>query len=194
LNRPARRRASGPVTGGGTAALRGAVLIAVAVVVGVVLLGQGLDSGFVSSSNDDGDTATTQGNDNGGDDEGTTTTAAPGPRPAAQVTTWVLNGSGLQGVAGTNTDLLIAAGYATVPAANAAQDVPATIVYYAAGYEADAVAVTQVLGVASTAAQALPTPAPPAVPNGDIKGATVIIVLGPDIQNAQPPAATTTTG
>ena len=105
--------------------------MAVAVILGAVLLGKGFDSGVVASGGDD---------DNGGTEE-TTTTTAPGdttttapaePHPVNEVKVWVLNGGGPQGIAGTATDALNALGYSTIAEANSPVDVPASVVYFAA--------------------------------------------------------------
>ena len=91
----------------GAANLRGGILIAVAVVIGVVLLGKGFDSGFIgSSSGDPSDEAA--GSDDEGTDEGdgadaTTTTTTPAHAPA-EVRVQVLNSSGPTGSAGTASD------------------------------------------------------------------------------------------
>jgi LytR cell envelope-related transcriptional attenuator len=177
------------VSGGGTTALRGALLVGVAVVLGVILLGRGLDSGVVPSSSNGDDAAGADGGDGEGGDGGTTastttTTSLPPPRNPAEVKVWAINGSGLSGVAGAATDKAVAAGYATASASDApeGQDVPATVIYYLEGFQSDAIAVATVIGVAPTAqnVQPLPQPLPPAIPSGDLQGSNVIVVLGPD--------------
>ena len=190
MTAPGGRRQGGEgVAGGGTAALRGALLIGVAVVLGVVLLGKGLDNGIIPSSDDtpsqrEDDEDGSDGAAAGGDEESTTTTTLAVARPAPEVKVLVLNGSGAAGVAGAGTDKAAAAGYQTAPAANVpeGQNVTASIIYFLEGYEADAQAVAGVLGVplTETTIQPLPTPLPPSIPEGDIKGAHVVAVLGLD--------------
>ncbi len=186
MTAPRRHRARGggdATTGAGSAALRGALLIGLAVVLGVILLGKGFDDGVVASGSDD-DGAETGADDEGPDDPVTeqTTTTTVAARPPSEVLVFALNGFGGAGVAGAATDQLNAATYQTVPAADvpADQRVQASVVYFARGFEADAVGVATTLGLAPTTVMALPVPAPAQVPGGDVKGATVIVVLGPD--------------
>ena len=68
------------------------------------------------------------------------------PHQPAEVKILVLNGSGLVGVAGQATDILNGKGYTTIPPANAPAKVPATVVYYTEGYQADAEAIAAALG------------------------------------------------
>ncbi len=179
-----RRRGADGVSGGGSAALRGALLIGLAVVLGIILLGQGFDDGIVSTSDDDAgqDEPDDSDGDAGGTlpDQVTTTTVAA--RAPADVRVYALNGFGGSGVAGAATAQLSAASYVTVPADNvpADQRVEASVVYFIPGYDADAVAVAATLGLPATAVMPLPVPAPPQIPGGDTKGANVVAVLGPD--------------
>lgn len=186
MTAPRRHRARGgdATTGAGSAALRGALLIGLAVVLGIILLGKGFDDGVVASGSDDDDDTEVDAGDGGDDDpiteQATTTTLAA--RPPSEVLVFALNGFGGAGVAGAATDQLNTATYQTVPAADvpADQRVEASVVYFARGFDADAVAVATTLGLAATTVMALPVPAPLQIPDGDVKGATVIVVLGPD--------------
>ncbi len=168
------------LTGG--ASLRGGLLIAVAVILGVVLLGKGFDSGFIGSSGGDpsDESATGGGNDDDdgeGDDPSTTTT--PVTHVAAEVRVQVLNGGGPAGSAGLATTALGTTGFVVVDATNAAADVTATTVFVAAGYEADAAAVIAALGLTTTP-QPMPTP-PPATEGGPSDATVnIFVVLGPD--------------
>jgi hypothetical protein len=152
-----------------------------AVLLGVVLLGKGIDTGFLP---DGGGNGSTGGQTGGG--TGTTVTGETTPdgtavtRPPGEVTVWVLNGGGPTGTATNGTQVVANAGYATVPADNAPQDVPQSIIYYVEGYQADAAAVAGMLGFPIERVVALPNPPP--VPNGDIQGANIVAVLGPDFQ------------
>ena len=98
----------------------------------------------------------------------------------AEVTVWVLNGGGPTGTATNGTQVVANAGYDTVEAANAPQDVPQSIIYYVEGYQPDAAAVAGLLGFPADRVVALPEPPP--VPNGDLQGANIVAVLGPDFQ------------
>jgi hypothetical protein len=161
--------------------VRGAVLIAAAVLLGIVLLGKGLDSGFVNTGDDAGSVGSGDSGDGGTSETGPTTPdGTPVTRPPAEVTVWVLNGGGPTGTATNGTQLVANAGYATVGAANAPEDVPQSTIYYVEGYQADAAAVAALLGFPVDRVVALPNPPP--VPNADLQGATVVAVLGPDFQ------------
>jgi hypothetical protein len=188
MSEPSSRRRGAEPSGGSTAAagtgatLRGALIIGVAVLVGILLLGKGLDTGFVPTSDegtpqpgsdDDGDNGSTDGTQPS--DGETAETRAP-----AEVTVWVLNGGGPTGTATSGTTAVANAGYRTVAASNAPESVPQSIVYYVEGFQADAAAVAGVLGL--PADRVTPLPNPPPVANGDIQGAQVIAVLSTDYQ------------
>ncbi|MGH9188016.1 MAG: LytR C-terminal domain-containing protein [Acidimicrobiales bacterium] len=187
-----RRPGDNVLPGGGTAAMRGALLIAFAVVLGVGLLANSFDDEPRSTASpDDGGQTDGTGSGNGDDGNDTTETSEPetaSTHPTAEVTAFALNGSGgtLQGVAGQTTDRLVALGYNTVPGDNT-DPVTASVIYYLAGYEGDALEVASALGIAETAVLAMPTPPP--VPGGDLKGAQIVVVIGPDYQ---PPTADAT--
>lgn len=184
--RGSRARAEGDSPGPGGATARGALLIAAAVVVGVVLLGQGFSSGFLPSTSPTPTEQATGGDDeadepDGGTDDGddgtsTTDPATATTHPVNEVRVQVLNSSGPSGSAGTASAALAATGYVTLDAANAVdRNAPATAVFAAAGFEADAQAVATQLGIAA-APQPMPEPPPPPAP----ADAHVVVVLGPD--------------
>lgn len=153
----------------------GIVLIAVAVLIGVVLLAKGFsqEEGLVSTAASDTDrTTTTTEAEGGGVDETTTTTAVA--NPPASVSVVVANGSGVAGVAGTNADELKAAGYTKVETTNA-PTAATTSVYYASGAQADAAAVATALGFGQGVVAAMPSPPPV-----ELAGATVLVVIGAD--------------
>ena len=142
---------------------RGAVLVAVAVIVGLVILKVVDDSSSTASTtpavteapsspvvtvpatNLDGTpaktTATTAGTTNTTKGNKTTSTTAKGAkeaRPNDQVVVQVLNGSGIQNAATTRTNDLKARGYQTTPAGNAPAQRNGTGVQCKAGYEKEA--------------------------------------------------------
>lgn len=175
-----RRRQPPPKTPPGQGSVaRGAILVAVALVIGVLLLR-------------DDDSATTQvavGSDTAGeiddtapegsgdeDPDATTTTTTEAPRPAAEVKVLVANGSGVNGAAGGTTDALEALGYVTGTPANA-ERVPATIVYFTTGFEAEATALAEAIGAPEDAV----TPMPAVAPVDDLQLANVLVHLGPDL-------------
>src|SRR5690606_5602269 len=124
----ARRRPTEPTVN----PARGAALVVVAVLLGLVLLRNGIDtSEVVTSTRDDGGEETDAGSDEGtdeGSDEGaeeTPTTLAV--RPPAEVSVIVLNGTSTSGVAGTYSDAIGSAGYQMLEAGNATTKTPTTL-------------------------------------------------------------------
>lgn len=162
----------------GGAVARGAALVAVAVLIGVLLLARGLDSGeLVTTGDDGGEESQPPGSTPGGTGSTTTSTAAPAVRQPSEVRVLVANGSGVAGAAGRRTETLATAGYATLEPANAAP-VPATQVLHVEGYEAEAAAVATALGASPGAVQPLPDPPPV-----DPLDANVVVVLGQDTES-----------
>jgi len=170
---------------------RGAALVVVAVLIGLFLLREGLDTSeaVTTNSSDKGSDSADSGNGSDGSDQGeesTTTTVAT--RAPEDVPTIVLNDSGMAGAAGTYSDALAAAGYQlTNPDganAEAEGDAAATIIYFAPGFEAEAAAVGAVIGAPATV---VPTELP-TTPPGPIAGASVVVVLGTDLAGVAPPA------
>ena len=181
-----RRRSSdsgdpGPLGSGST--FRGALLIGGAVIVGVVLLGKGFESGAVSSDSSTPAEEEAANDQNGDDDDETTSTssATPTTHAAAEVRVIVLNAGGPGGSAATTRTTLAAAGYTTVPEGNSDPDVAASVVYYTPGFEADAAAVGAAVGI-TAAPQPMPATPPQNVPAGQVD---VAVMLGPDFT---PPA------
>jgi hypothetical protein len=176
---------------------RGAALVVVAVVIGLLLLREGLDTSEAITTTGDGGSETSDGASDGSDgsdgssDETTTTT--PALRPPAEVPTIVLNDSGIAGAAGTYSDALASVGYQlTNPEganADTAGDAAATLVYFAPGFEAEAAEVASVIGAPDTVVPA----ALPATPPGPIAGASVVVVIGTDLASVTPTTGTTTT-
>lgn len=144
-----------------TAAIRGGILIVIAIVIGVLLLWQGFDADDTEQTPADDEaeqtdepggedeTPTTSTRDNTDDDlppdtTSTTTTAAPAdPDPPNTVKVAVLNGRGETGLAGSRSDHLKTAGYVSIAANADTSDKAVSRVYYTPGYadEAELVAV-----------------------------------------------------
>jgi hypothetical protein len=162
----------------GGAAGRGLVLIAIAIVVGLILLAKGFDGADTSlasspaaqepaaadqSTTGDsttGDSTTGDGTDVESDtptDEGTTgttdTVATETTHPPAEVKVAAVNATGAPGVAGRATTQLDALAYVT-QAKNAAANSDVSAVYYMAGYAEDAKAVAGALGIPADLIQA----------------------------------------
>jgi hypothetical protein len=166
-------RPPGPSHPGGSGAARGILLIAAAVIVGLVLLGKGLDDGGGTSAATGGGKSTTT--TAASSQPTTSTTAAPQPHQPAQVKVLVANGANITGAASTANNTLIAKGYNALSPTNS-PNVSTTTVYFAPGYQADATAIAQLLGAPAAGVQAMPAPPPL-----DVKGASVLVVLGPDV-------------
>lgn len=178
---PKRRRrqpAPPPPPAAGSVA-KGGILVIVALVIGVVLLRDD-DASVAEVSVGADDTATV---DDGtavepgdGDDVDATSTTTMAVRPPSEVKVLVANGSGVTGAANAQTDALQALGYVTATPTNA-QRVPATVVYYTVGYEAEAAMLAESLGVGANAVTPLPTPAPVE----DMELSNVLVIVGPDL-------------
>lgn len=140
------------------------------------------------NANDD-DPFSEAGNGASADTTTTTSTTAPAPvepRPAAEVEVLVANGSDTAGAAGTFTDHLAGLGYNMVPATDTTEKpAPAAVVYFATGFEAEARAVAQQLGLGEGAVQPMPDQPPVA----DLAAAEVLVVLDGALAQAGPPAA-----
>lgn len=176
---------------------RGAALVVVAVLLGLLLLRNGLDTSEVvtSSKGDDSGSDSGSGKDGDeGDDAGVDTTTTAPLRSPAEVTVIVLNGTSVGGAAGKYSTAIASAGYQMVEPGDAATKIPATQVFFAPGYELEAAAVALAAGAPATLTPAaLPTPPP-----GEIGAAKVVVVVGTDLASltpttAAPAAAGTTT-
>lgn len=162
------RRPNGP----GFSAARGAALVAIAVIVGVVLL-QAIDDGNDGPVGDGGASSTTSTTATSSPSGSTTSNGTSGTTastlPPAEVTVRVLNGSGVSGAAGTLTNTLKAKGYKTLVASDAS---PRTgnVIDVKAGRTAECQGL--VSSVPGAKLQPMPTP----VPGG--QDADCIVVLG----------------
>lgn len=182
----ARRRPTEPTVN----PARGAALVVVAVVLGLVLLRNGLDTSEVVTSTR-GDDSSSDGGDAGSDDatdagEETTTTLAE--KLPAEVTVIVLNGTSVGGAAGKYSTALGTVGYQMLEPGDAPTNVPATQVFFTPGYEQEAAAVALAAGAPATVTPAaLPTPPP-----GEVGAANVVVVLGADLASLTPTTVATT--
>lgn len=200
---PARSRTSDTLGGDlGPAALKGGILVFVALAIGVALLLQGTGTDLDASSPsgpdesaDDGNGSPATTDDDGAnpDDttdttDGTTSTTGATARPPDEVTVLVANASGITGAAGTAGSTLQAQGYLIAEPDNAPLTTTTTV-YYISGFEAEARAVATALGL-DPAAEGVVAEVPSPVPTNDASmgAANVLVILGPDV------AAGTTTG
>jgi hypothetical protein len=152
--------------------LIGIVLVAGAVLVGLLLLVKGYDSegGVIAADSTD----TTESTTTTTPPESTTTTVAT--TPPAQVVLKVANASGATGAASKTRTSLQDKGYSQISILDAPSVVPSTEVLYVEGHQGDAQAVATALGLEGSAVQ--PMPSPPPVTLGD---ATVVVLVGPDL-------------
>ncbi len=180
--------------------IKGAILIFVALVLGVVLLTKGTDvdtstaapggdenappagdeSGGGESGDDSGDTPATSAPDS----TATTSTTEPADaRPPEETTVLVANASGLAGAAGLMGEQLTAEGYLIAEPDNAKTPTDTTVIHYIDGFEAEARALAAVLGVDleadPDAVSEVPTPVPTMDEN--MGAANLLVLLGTDL-------------
>lgn len=176
----ARRRPTEPTVN----PARGAALVVVAVVVGLLLLRNGLDTSEVVTSSKD-NTTEDSGKDAGKDTSTETTDTTVAAKSPAEVTVIVLNGTSVGGAAGKYSTAIGSAGYQMLEPGDAATKIPATQVFFTPGYEREAVAVALAAGAPGTVTPvALPTPPP-----GEVGAANVVVVIGADLANLTPTTA-----
>ena len=159
----------------GFSAARGAALVAVAVIIGVVLL-QAIDDGNDGPVGDGGPASTTTSTttsstttDSSGSSSSTTPTTKAAVLTPAQTTVRVLNGSGVAGAAGNLTNTLKAKGYKTLVATDAPTR-SGTVVYAKPGRTTECTTLSGL--VPNSKVQAMPTP----VPGG--QDADCIVIIG----------------
>lgn len=149
-------------------AARGAGLIGVAVLVGILLL-QVIDNGSSGVGGGVSGTPTTGGTG------ATSTTAKSNVKPPAEVRVQVLNGSGVSGAAKTRSDALRGLGYPIAALGNAELRT-GTAVQCRAGFEKEAEAlVANVGGTPAPVIEGFPDPAPAGV---DLTNTDCLVVLG----------------
>jgi len=156
----------------------GVVIIAIAVLIGVILLFRGLsDTPEEIGATTEGPVAstTTVDRDAPPPTDAAQSTTVPAPAPA-DVVVVVANGSGVAGLAGRTSDELAALGYQVLEPTNVDPGATTSSVYYVEGSEPAAAAVATALKLPATSVKALPTPAPVA----SIGEAVVLVVLGAD--------------
>ncbi|MGI9032959.1 MAG: LytR C-terminal domain-containing protein [Acidimicrobiales bacterium] len=186
------RRPAGPRAGSANPAganSRGLVLLAVALLLGIVILNKTQADGASSTQVQ---TSTPRTNTT---KPGRTTTTVPTAttkpaRPPAQVKVLPANGSGVAGLGVKVGTRLKAANYNVLAAVNttSGKSITTSSVEYAADFQPEAQALAQTLGLPASAAK--PSEASP--PISDTKGADIVVLIGPDLNTAA--GATTTTG
>jgi hypothetical protein len=190
------RQPAGAGGAGGNAGARGALLLAVAVILGIVLLQQfdtpSIPSGQVSATSipDDNDaTSTTRRVGLTTVPQATTTTGRA--RAKADVKVLVANGAGVRGLGASTTNSLKERGYTNIATpTDATTTVEKTAIQYAEGYEAEA---RELAGVLSLPATVITRLASPPVAAADIGDAKLLVILGTDVSTATTAAGATTT-
>lgn len=156
-----------------TRGARGALVIALAVISGVVLL-QVVDKGNTGPVGDQSvkaaATTTTTTAPGTSTSVTTATTAAAPARSPAQVVVQVLNGSGKSGAAGALTTQLKAKGYQTLAATDTTKRT-GTVIYFVPGFDREAAAIATFVS-----GQLVPMPTPP--PQNASPNANIVIVIG----------------
>lgn len=179
------------------ALVKGGILVFVALLLGTFLLYQGPDNELDASSappatdssggDDDGDTPATDSDGSTPADTtdttgGTTTTEAPtDARPPEEVTVLVANASGIPGAATKIGEDLTAEGYIVAEPDNAKEPSSTTTVYFIDGFEPEARAVAEALGLdpdADGVVAEMPTPLP--TQDENLGAANVLVILGTD--------------
>lgn len=173
-----------PTSGRDDATLRGAVVLVVAIVIGLALLARGGGGGdddtaaetttTTSTTEFDGATSETMAPIN---ESSTSTPEEGGAREPSEVTVLVLNSTRIAGIAGENNDLLAQAGYSTLEPTNATTgELAETTIYARTEFQADAEAIKGLL--------ALPDAVIAEKPEESLGGASdeadVVVVLGQD--------------
>lgn len=167
------------------AAGRGAILLAVAVLLGVVLLNAAEDGPPRRVTADDSASLEEPTEEPGAQD--TTTTITPLREPK-DVKVLSANGTETQGAAGRVRDALRAKGY-NVLAPLDAKATNTSVVYFTPGFEREAGVVAEALALPPTSVQPLPDP-PPVT---QLREANVVVVVGPELAQRLGRATTTTT-
>ena len=159
----------------GGAMIRGLGLILVAVVLGVVLL-RSTDHtpSFTAEKTPVKATSPTTAPPAGGST--TTTVASTKAHDPSQVAILVANGSGVTGAAGKIAQTLAASNFVLKPSTNTKTAASASVVYYTAGYEADAKAIARLL-TPQPGVQAMPA----TLPVADLAKANVLVVVAADL-------------
>lgn len=164
---------------------RGIALVAVAVIIGVLLVWKNPGIGQVATSPDlhSVTSTTAEGDDKPAED--TTTTVPPTTSvPIAELKVTVANASGVGGAAGEIAKKLKDAGYTSVAALNGDKGQP-TKVFFEGGFEADAKAVATAIGLPESTVEARP---PEVAIEAAGKNAQVIALLGDGFDPADPGA------
>lgn len=192
----ATRRGEGFGRSASDAALRGALLVAVAVIIGALLIWRGHkdDNNTVtageSTTSTRAPTGATTSRPGVTTRAGVTTAAGPTTpigvtRQASQVKVLAANGSGLDGYASQVHQKLATGGYSSLGAENANPGQATSFIYYREGYQEDARALAVFLGADGNIVQAMPASLADRLPQAVVnraQTANIVIILGADKQ------------
>lgn len=161
--------------------MKGALLIALAVVIGFVLLRTApRNATNITAGSSGGTTPTTSRSPGTTGRPGATSTTTPVAHQPSQVSVLIANGAGVVGLAGRIRGQLNSAGFNTSkPATNAPSQVATTAIYFQPGYEADALAVANTLSLAASNVFSMPSPTP--IPASELAGVNVLVIAGSDL-------------
>jgi hypothetical protein len=160
----------------GSAGARGALLLVLALVLGVVLL-QKFDTGtvaFTERVDTNATTATTR--------QAPTVSVVPSapvrqPRAPSEIKVLPANGTSTTGLGGKTGDFLRTAGYNALAAMDATRNLDASLVLYKPDFEPEARTLAQLLQLPASAVKVLDDNAPVA----DTRGADIVVVAGADL-------------
>lgn len=170
------------------------MLLLIAVVLGIFLLNK-VDDGASTTVAQTEDTVVE-------DDPAVTTTTLPATttsvkaaRDPSTVKVLAVNGTSTSGLGARTKDVMLAAKYNTLQPTDAkTKPVKTTTFYYKPGFDADAVAVAQLFGMAVAQTKPLPADAANLVrETRNLANADIVVLAGEDIIPKLPPPSSTTT-
>lgn len=182
-----RRRSRAPIAHPG----RALVLLAVGIVIGIVIVAKtgatpspSLQLGGVSSTSTVSQTSPASSTTTA---PARTTTTLAAPKPAGQVSVVVANGTTISGAAGRIGAELATIGYKNYSAVDTTSQVSTSSVYYAPGYQANAVAIASFLQM-KAAPSSMPSTAP--VSASTLANADILVIVGPDLASSATSSST----
>jgi len=193
----ATRRGEGFGRSASDAALRGALLVAVAVIIGALLIWRGHnDDNQATGLDTEGNTTSTRAPGGATTSRVGVTTRSPvttpgvttpigATRQASTVRVLAANGSGLDGYASQVHQKLVTGGYASLGPENAKGGQVNSFIYYRDGYQDDARSIAVFLGADGNIVQAIPTSLADRLEQAVLnraQTANVVIILGSDAQ------------
>ena len=183
----------------GIQAGRAAVLIGIALLVGVILLHRAPSASGGATPVSIGDlttrgtpkaaTPTTHAGGAGSTIRPSATTSSTMPlRPSQDIKVLVANGTATPGLAGKVASTIHGKGYDTLSPTNATTRPPSSVVYFQPSYGNEAAALAGKLNLPASAVQAIPSPPP--VSSFD-SATNILVVVGPDLANSASPTSST---